>query len=196
MGTVVRRIEPAGEQASLASFDEFVARQPQESDYELIDGAIVMMTNPIEIHELIVVNVGTPLNMTLRPRGCRAYMGGIAVQSPRREPGTFKTRPDIVVRCGPPGRGNSVNDPIVVVEVLSPATMDDDRGRKLDFYKSLDSLRHIVLVYQDQMRIEHYAGDPEGWRLEALSRPEAELDLSAVGFRIRLAEVYDGVPDL
>ncbi|MDQ2805094.1 MAG: Uma2 family endonuclease [Pseudomonadota bacterium] len=44
--------------------------------------------------------------------------------------------------------------PLVVV--LSPSTIDTDRGEKLRFYKALPTLRHIALVYQDQMHVEHY----------------------------------------
>ncbi len=103
-----------------------------------------------------------------------------------------RPRPDIVVRCGPRGSGNYITDPLVIVEVLSPSTMDMDRGDKLRFYKQLPTLRHIALVYQDQMRVEHYRKTDEGWPMEVLTRPDDLLHFEAVAFRIILDRIYVG----
>ena len=75
----------------------------------------------------------------------------------RSASGIDKTRPDIVVRCGPADSTRTfITDPLIVVEVLSPSAIDVDRGAKLDFYKAIPTMMHIALVYQDQMRVEHY----------------------------------------
>ena len=67
-----------------------------------------------------------------------------------------KFKPDVMVRCGPIIPSNYVTDPIVIIEVLSPSTMDRDRGVKLEFYKELASVQHIVFAYSHFPRIEHY----------------------------------------
>lgn len=127
-------------------------------------------------------------------RGCRAYQGGMRVQRNANKKAKDKPKPDVVVRCGPTdavrGRRNFVDDPVVVVEVLSPSTMDVDRGPKLEFYKSLEPLRHIVIVYQDQMRIEHYRRGDDGWIVDTLTKPADVLGLSAVEFQMTFAEAY------
>jgi Uma2 family endonuclease len=97
-----------------------------------------------------------------------------------------------VVRCGPSGRRNFITDPLVIVEVLSPTTMDTDRGEKLRFCKGLPTLRHIALVYQEQVRVEHYRRTEQG-ELAILLRPDAELAFEAMGFRIGLSQAYFGV---
>lgn len=126
-------------------------------------------------------------------RGCRTYQGGIRVQRSDDPSDTDKTRPDVVVRCGAVGSKTYVTDPLVAIEVLSPSTIDVDRGPKLDLYKSLPTVRHIALVYQDQMRVEHYRRGEQGFELEVLKRPEEVLYLEAVDFRIDLARIYFGV---
>jgi Uma2 family endonuclease len=123
-------------------------------------------------------------------RGCRTYQGGMRVQADDDSKAFDKYRPDVVVRCGPPGTGAYITDPVVVVEVLSPSTIDNDRGRKLRFTKALPTVQHIVLVYSDQTRVEHYARTEEGWRFEALTAPEQPLALEAVDFAIDLAQLY------
>jgi Uma2 family endonuclease len=189
MPTALRRPEPV----TVEAFDAFVEAQADTALFELVEGVIVMMTNPTEVHEQIAANIGAPLKLAMDARGCRTYQGGMRVQRSDDPRDTDKTRPDVVVRCGAIGTKNYITDPLVVIEVLSPSTIDIDRGPKLDFYKSLPTIRHIALVYQDQMRVEHYRRGEQGFEVDALKRPEDVLHLEAVDFRIDLARVYFGV---
>jgi Uma2 family endonuclease len=138
---------------TIAEFDAFVAGIADDRDYELIDGELVMMSNPTETHEQIAANIAAPLKLAMDARGCRTYQGGMRVQASDDAGGRDKYRPDVVVRCGPRENKTYITDPIVVVEVLSPSTIDHDRGRKLRFYKDRPTLQHIVLAYPDQMRV-------------------------------------------
>jgi Uma2 family endonuclease len=186
MPTALRRTEPV----TIAAFDAFVEAQADAALFELVEGDIVMMTNPTEVHEQIVSNIGAPLKLAMDPRGCRTYLGGMRVQRSDDSRDTDKPRPDVVVRCGTVGSRTYITDPLVVVEVLSPSTIDTDRGPKLDFYKSLPTVRHIAFVYQDQMRVEHYRRGEQGFELEVLKRPDDVVAFEAVEFRIDLARVY------
>ena len=129
----------------------------------------------------------------MNPKGCRVYQGGIGVQRSDRPTGTNRTRPDVVVRCGRVGTRNFITDALVVVEVPSPSTIDVDRGDKLRFYKALPTLRHIALVYQDQMRVEHYRKTDLGWELETLTHADDVLLFEALAFTIALDSIYFGV---
>jgi Uma2 family endonuclease len=174
-------------------FDAFLDSQQDDSSWELVAGRIVAMTNPTEVHEQMASNIGAPLKLAMDPIGCPVYQGGIGVQRSDLPNGTYRMRPDVVVRCGRLGTRNFITDPLVVVEVLSPSTIDVDRGDKLHFYKAQPTLRHIVLVYQDQMRTEHYRKTDEGWPLEVLTKPDDLLNFEAVRFNIKLEQVYFGV---
>jgi len=177
---------------TIAAFDAFVEAQADDRAFELVEGEIVMMTNPNETHEQIAGNIGAPLKLAMDGRGCRTYQGGMRVQRSEDTNEIDKVKPDVVVRCGPAGTGSFITDPLMVVEVLSPSTMDVDRGRKLDFYKSLPTLRHIAIVYQDQVRIEHYRRSEQGWAHETLTAPGQILHFEAVDFGIELTRVYFG----
>lgn len=153
-----------------------------------------MMTNPTLRHGTIVGNIGARLKLAMVRRGCQSFQGDVRVQRDDNKKAPDKPKPDVVVRCGPGSRERDlltyIDDPIVVVEVLSPSTMDYDRGPKLIFYKSLPTLQHVVIVYQDEMRIEHYVRRGDDWTKTALTKPEDVLDLSAVAFTMTLAEAY------
>ncbi|WP_410824811.1 Uma2 family endonuclease, partial [Methylobacterium oryzisoli] len=179
---------------TIAEYDRFVEAQHDDRAWELVDGELVMMSNPTENHEQIAGNVGAPLKLAMDAAGCRSYQGGMRVQRSADSRGKDKTKPDIVVRCSPRQNQTFVTDPLVVVEVLSPSTMDHDRGGKLKFYKSLPTLRHVALIYQDQMRVEHYERTEDGWRLGVLTAPNDILRFDAVGFEIDLDRVYFDVP--
>jgi Uma2 family endonuclease len=186
MPTALRRSQPV----TIEAFDAFVEAQADTALFELVEGEIVMMTNPTEVHEQNAGNIGAPLKLAMDARGCRTYQGGMRVQRSDDTRDTDKTRPDIVVRCGAVGSGTYITDPLVVVEVLSPSTIDIDRGPKLDFYKSLPTIRHIALVYQDQMRVEHYRRTEQGFELDVLKRPDEVLHFKAIEFRIDLVRIY------
>ncbi len=178
------------DRVTVEEFDTFVAAQADLNVYELVDGVITMMSNPIETHEQIASNIGAPLKLAMDGRNCRTYVGGMRVQRSDNPRDGDKTKPDIVVHCGPRAAGTFITDPLIIVEVLSPTSMDIDRGRNLDFYKSLPTVRHIVLAYQDQMRVEHYRRSDEGFDLDVLTTPTNTLTLEAVDFQIDLARIY------
>ncbi len=178
---------------TIAEFDAFLDLQQDDLSWELVAGRIVAMTNPTEVHEQIASNIGAPLKLAMDPVGCRVYQGGLGIQRSDNEQEINRPRPDVLVRCGRVGTRNFITDPLVVVEALSPSTIDVDRDDKLRFYKAQPTLRHIVLVYQDQMRIEHYRKTDEGWPLEVLTEPDDLLNFEAVRFNIKLEQVYFGV---
>ncbi len=194
MTSAARKLEPV----TIAEFDAYLDRQGEDARlFELIDGAIVMMTGPTLRHERIVVRIGGRLSLAMEKRGCESFQGGTHVQRDAESNALDKPKPDIVVRCGPgdqaTDRRNYITDPLVVIEVLSPSTMDYDRGPKLNFYKSLETIQHIVFVYQEEMRLEHYKPAADGWDIEVLTKPDDVLSLTTIAFKISAAEAYSGV---
>ena len=181
-----------GPPVTILDFDVFLAVQGNDDLWELVAGNIVAMTDPTELHQQIAANIGAPLKLAMDRQDCRVYFGGICVQRSDDARSLDKPRPDLVVRRGAASARNYVTDPLVVVEVLSPSTMDTDRGGKLAFYKRLPTMRHIVLVYQDQIRAEHYRRTDLGWELETLPVPADQLVLDAVQFQMTLADAYIG----
>jgi Uma2 family endonuclease len=101
----------------------------------------------------------------------------------------------VTVICGPraidPLDRNAVVDATALVEVLSPSTEDYDRGAKFDAFKQLPSLRHYVLVAQDQRRIEVWTRDAaDGWACVIAGDGEtARLDAIGAGLDVR--ELYE-----
>ena len=179
---------------TIAGFDEFVEGQADGRAWELVAGCIVSMTNPSQTHEQIVANIGFRVKATADERGCRTFFGGMRVQRSDNRSARDKPRPDLLVRCGPLQAQNYATDPLVIVAVLSPSTMDLDRGDKLRFFKRLPTLVHVALVYQDQIRVEHYWRSDTGWATDVLTKPDDLLVFDALGAGLTLADAYAGTP--
>jgi Uma2 family endonuclease len=107
------------------------------------------------------------------------------------------TYPDVVAVCGEPRFEDSEVDtllnPNVIVEVLSPTTEAYDRGKKFAHYRLLESLKEFVLVAQDQVMVEHYTRQGDQWVLTVLSRADDTLVLESIGCTVAVREIYDKV---
>ena len=186
MNAPMRRPEPVG----FEGFADFVERRPNHERWALIEGALVGTASGMQVHARIIVNLAAGLNGPLRARGCLT-LGEMLVRNAGED--DHACAPDILVRCGPIKPLRWVTDPMAIVEVLSPSTVDFDRGRKLDFYERVPSLRHIALVYQDMMWIEAYVRDGDARVLAIHHRPADSLRLEAVDLAVTLAAICDGV---
>ena len=107
-------------------------------------------------HSEITANVLARLRLALRRRGWRAYGSDFRVQTPAG----LLTYPDVSVFCGAlalvRGRDDTATNPLLLVEVLSEATRDYDRGEKFSAYKSIPTLREYLLIEQTTVRIEQW----------------------------------------
>ena len=143
------------------------------------------------VNENLVVAVGSRLRHTAcrtASRSLRLLVG----------PTGLYTYPDLMVLCGPPEFDpldrNTVVNPTVVLEVLSPSTAAYDRGPKFRQYQRIPSVREIVLVAQDEPVVEAFARQPDGrWLLSTFEGPEAVFELTSVPVRVPLADVFRGV---
>jgi len=178
---------------SVAEFVELIRPYPDEERWELLDGEAILMAPQSERHQSIVGNLYVRLRELANRRGCKALPGLGLLND---EIDDFAPIPDVVVRCGPPVSGGYARDPILLAEVLSPSTMSNDRGRKLDFYRTIPSLRTILIVYQSEARIEAWQREGADWRWLVLKERDAVLALPELGGELSLAEVYEGLGPL
>jgi len=176
-----------------AEYLEF--ERTSEIKHEFFAGEVLSMTGASEAHNLICVNVIAELRNQLRGRSCKIYPSDMRVKV---EATGLYTYPDISVVCGDAQFADTELDtlinPLVIIEVLSPSTERYDRGRKFQQYRVLPSLREYVLVAQDHPRIEHYHLQETGtWQLSDAQGMEANLELPSIGCTLALAEVYEQV---
>jgi Uma2 family endonuclease len=181
---------------SIFSLAEYFA-QEEQADYrsEYYQGEIFAMAGGTANHNLIALNVAASLRSALRGKPCKAFMADMRVLVKRHQ---LYTYPDVMAVCGPlkyaPGRNDTVTNPVLIVEVLSPSTEAYDRGKKFEFYRTIDSLQEYILVDQARIYVERHRPLGLGrWEMTAFEAPTDVLALASVGVELTLAGIYEGV---
>jgi Uma2 family endonuclease len=163
---------------------------------EFYAGEMFAMAGASPPHVLITSNVTAELNAQLKGRPCRVYSSDLRVRV--SETGLY-TYPDVVVVCGQQQfddeKGDTLLNPTLIVEVLSPTTEAYDRSDKFDHYRQMESLQEYVLIAQDRPRLEHYARQTGGqqWLLTVFRDLQEHAPLPSIDCELALAEVYDKV---
>ena len=175
----------------LFTIDDFVAFEDGTGTrYELHGGRIVAMAPAAQAHGELVMRLGPILGRNLQPP-CRVISeAGIPV----RDGAESYYQADLVVTCEPRERGRLwVEQPKVVVEVLSPSTAATDFERKLPDYRRIASLRHILLVDSERARVHHLTRDGDRWVIGDVG-PGERLRLDAIGVELDVDQLYRDIP--
>ena len=165
---------------------------------EYFDGEIFAMGGASARHVLIVTNVAGELRTQLRERACTVFSTDLRVRV--SDEGLY-TYPDVVVICGRPAYSDDFRDmvanPQVIVEVLSKTTKNYDRGEKFEQYRRIASFVECVLIAQDRLHVEHYTKQADGtWVLFETNDPGGAIELSSLGCRLPLSEIYAKTEDV
>lgn len=172
------------------------AEQEATEKHEYYHGEIFAMAGGSPQHARISASVARRIGNKLDGTDCGVFDSNLRVRIPRT---TLYCYPDISVVCGPlqfdplDVRKQTVLNPKLLVEVLSPGTESWDRGGKFENYQLIESLQEYVIVSSDSPRIEVYTRQPDGpWLYAATSGLEAVARLRSIGVDLAHAEVYAG----
>jgi Uma2 family endonuclease len=178
--------------ARAMSQDEFLDWcQFQDVSYELVDGAPVAMVGASRAHDRVVVNALRVLGNQLDGKPCQPFTDDCAVRIPNGN----TRRPDVGVDCGPfDPDALAVKSPRLVLEVLSPSTRTFDMFDKLDEYKTVAGLAHIILVDPDAPQVMHWWRDTEQTWLHARHDGlEATIVIPDLEVRLGMRDLYAGM---
>jgi Uma2 family endonuclease len=159
---------------------------------EYIDGEMFAMAGASLRHVLITLNLGAELRDRLRERPCTVFATDLRVATDRRRHYTY---PDVGVACDPlqflDGQQDTITNPVLIAEVLSESTENYDRGAKFERYRAVPTLAEYLLVSQDRVHVELYTRQENGaWVLREWNDPAAEIDLTSLQCRLKIAEIY------
>lgn len=179
------------------SLEEYFAlERASDRRFEYRDGEIVCMSGGTRAHAAIARNVVRFLANQFGGR-CQVYGSDLAVYVPAGLPYRY---PDASVVCGE-ARFRSINgidaleNPVLIVEVLSPTSADFDRGTKFEQYKSIPTFAEYLLVAQDRPHVARRSRRDDGsWTETVFESLERTVRLETVGLEFLTREVYEGVP--
>jgi|CXWL01.1.fsa_nt_gi Uma2 family endonuclease len=163
--------------------------QPDKHQY--LRGEVFAMAGGSPRHNLLGANVIAILHAALRGGPCRPFTSDQKIYLPAV--GEF-VYPDGTVVCGRvrlhDGTSDVIENPTVIVEVLSKSTEQHDRGDKWAGYREIPSLTDYVLVSQRVPRLEHFGREPDGWKYRVVGAGgHVELTTRCV---LIVDELYEG----
>lgn len=177
-------------QMSVEEYFDFVGHS--EEWYEYIDGELYPMTGGKLNHFRIIRRIMLLLESQLTGTSCETLGSGMLVKAGGRR----FVAPDVSVVCGRPSTEMDTRlllNPILVVEVTSPTSIDYDRGAKLEYYFDVPALQTYLIVDQHRVLVEMYTRGDRDWQMQSYNDLVDEIPLDALNCQLPLREIYRGI---
>jgi Uma2 family endonuclease len=172
---------------------EYLAfEEKSEIKYEFVNGRVFAMAGASWNHNVVCQSTSTTLDNQLADKPCFVVSNDLRLKVESKV--SFRY-PDVMVIYGEPrfvdNRIGTIDNPTVIVEVLSSSTALEDHNAKLDEYTRLESVEEYVLISQDEAKIERYFRQDSGdWLYTKVKGREHSLNLLSIGCKLDLATVY------
>ncbi len=179
---------------TVAEYEALEAAAEEGVRYEFMDGLIYAMSGASAVHNQIVQNAAFQLRGHFRPRGCRVLTETVKLAAAT---GRRYVYPDVMVSGSERDRAANqmMQDPVLIIEVLSESTEGRDLRKKLDVYQAIRSLQAYVMVDQYECWVRVYERDAAGNWLphRLLDAMNDTLYIRALDWQISLQELYQDI---
>jgi Uma2 family endonuclease len=176
--------------------EQFLTLEREATEkHEYYKGEIFAMSGASFPHNKIENNVRLLLGNHLKGGRCEAFGSNLRVHIPEN---SLYTYPDIFIICDDPifidNEFDTVTNPSVIIEILSPLTGDYDKGAKFDLYRQIKSLEEYILIDSTKVHFIHYSKNEDAtWTLSDSKSLDEPFFISSVQFKVSLSEVYAGI---
>ncbi|MDJ0835361.1 MAG: Uma2 family endonuclease [Acidobacteriota bacterium] len=162
-----------------------------ETKSEFYRGRIMAMAGASAVHNAIVAAVIGELYAQLKNTDCQVMPSDLRVKA---EAKAHYTYPDVTILCGKPVYEDNETDtllnPKVIIEVLSPSTEAFDRGKKFESYRTIPSLQEYVLISQEEPKVECFQRQNAFWVLRESRGDDDVMELATVKAALPLRDIY------
>ena len=163
--------------------------------HELHHGTIITMIGASLKHKQIVINLIVNIGSYLKGKSCNIYPGDLRTKVLTEDSFTY---PDIAIVCGEPElmdeRFDTLLNPSVIIEVLSPSTEKYDKGFKFFYYMQIPSLKEYVMISSTGVYIHISRKQDDGsWKFEEITDPNTSLFINTIEHNIAIQDIYDEV---
>ena len=160
--------------------------------HEFLDGEIYAMAGGSEEHSALAAEIVRLLGNAVGDRPCRVHTSDLRIYV---EDAGLATFPDASVICGPlqqhePSPTATALNPVILVEVTSDSSEDYDAGAKLEYYRTIPTLREYVIVSHRERRITVHGRVAGGaWETHVATK-DGEVDVASLGVKLSANELY------
>jgi Uma2 family endonuclease len=182
----------------LSEEDYLAIERDSPTKNEFYKGEIFSMAGAGNNHNIITANIIITIGGFLRGKGCTIYPSDMRLHIPEN---SLYTYPDAMVVCGQKQfrdeKKDTILNPVLIVEVLSPSTEGYDRGEKFRLYRSIPGLQEYLMIDSQRYVAEKYRkNEEEHWVLTDAQGINSFLHLASIGLEFALQDIYAGVEDI
>jgi Uma2 family endonuclease len=180
---------------NFVSPDEYLKLEREaEERNEYYDGLILAMSGASFEHNIIDRNLIAVLHTFLKGKECLVLPSHMRVSNPSRENYLY---PDASIVCGKPepedDKFDTLTNPSVIFEILSPSTQGADKRRKFFFYMQIPALKEYVMIDSEKKYIiTARKKTDDSWKFEELHDTAEFLVIETISFSLPITELYEG----
>lgn len=177
------------------SVEEYLEKEKVSIEkHEYYKGEIFAMAGAGNRHNVIFKNVYLAVGIALKGKKCQPYGSDLRIHIPEN---TLYTYPDISIICNDfissPDDEDSAVQPTVIIEILSPATRNYDRGEKFMLYRDIKTLKDYILIDSESIHSEVFSINQNNlWELKEYKHTSDNLIISSIHFAMALHDIYEG----
>jgi Uma2 family endonuclease len=187
--------EPQRSERQYYTPEEYLALETAaETRSEYCNGDIIPMTGGTTNHNRIARNLSAWLHFASKDDDdYENFIGDVRLWIPEAK---IYTYPDVMVVVAGAveyhnNRTDTICNPSVIIEVLSPSTEACNRSEKFAAYRTLPSFQEYVLIHQTHIQVEHYTKQaPKRWLLQDLDSEDSQIQFASLPFAIALDDLY------
>ena len=178
------------------SAEEYLQMERSSSEkHELHHGTVITMTGASLKHNQIVSNLIGDISPFLKDKSCQVFPSDLRTKVPAED--TF-TYPDVSIVCGEPElmdeHFDTILNPSVIIEVLSPSTEKYDKGNKFFYYMQIKSLTEYFMISSTEIYVHiGRKQNDNSWKFEEIKNETASLFINTIQHAISLKDVYTNV---
>ncbi len=175
------------------TYRDYVAIENDSSTkHEFLDGEIYAMAGGSEDHSALALEVLTAIGSAIRDKPCRAHTSDLRIYV---ESAGLATFPDGTVICGPlaqhvPSPISTALNPLLLLEVTSDSSEDYDTTEKVEFYRTIPTLRTYVIVSHRERRITVHGRTDDGAWSSTTAIAGGRVAIESLGTELAVDEIY------
>jgi Uma2 family endonuclease len=184
--------EPAFKYNYITPAEYLLAERASEEKHEYYDGQVLAMSGAGLQHNDIQANLLINIGHYLKSQDCRILPGDMRVTTPGQDAYMY---PDALIVCDKPQLEDNIFDtllnPVVIFEILSPSTRSIDKGRKFFFYQQIPSLQEYIMIDSRKKFIQlARKQSTSSWTIEIIKEADVSLYIRTINFTLPLHEIY------
>jgi Uma2 family endonuclease len=187
--------EPALKYNYISAQEYLEMERSSPEKHELHRGTVITMTGASLKHNQIVSNLVADIGTFLKGKSCQVFPSDLRTKVPTAD--TF-TYPDVSIVCGEPElmdeHFDTILNPSVIIEVLSPSTEKYDKGNKFLYYMQISSLKEYFMISSTEIYIQTACKQSDSsWKFEEIKDINASLFINTIEHNISLNDIYGNV---